>query len=233
MSSVRTGWSSGRVVGAGILVALAGICYSSWVLAFLFPTPLDPLRTFLSELDAAHRPHREIYVVGDVLTAVFALIACALLVIPRPVTRGVPGLTAVISLGVFGAATLADVLSPIECIPHVDPGCPDQPNGLLPQLHHLHALTSTVAVFAIFTTMVSACLAAYLTGVWPMMRTAGASVLVIVALATVWMLVADGLSGDYVLGLAQRIQVGGMTLWLILWGVAIAGEPRDRAATGR
>ncbi|AZG43783.1 DUF998 domain-containing protein [Gordonia insulae] len=223
--------SAVRSVAAGILVALAGICYSSWVLEFFWASPLDPMRSFLSELDAAHRPHREVYVGGDIAASCCAMIAAVLMLLPRPLTRGFPAITAVAALGAFGASTIADALSPIECIPGVDPGCPSEPSGILPQLHHVHALTSTLAVFSIFTAMIAATVAAHRDRVWPLLRVVGAIVLTVVVLATVWMLVADNLGGDYRLGLAQRIQVGGMTVWLVLWGWSIiSGRPRGAAS---
>lgn len=203
-------------------MAVAGICYSSWVLEFFWATPLDPLRSFLSELDAVNRPHRGVYVAGDVTTACTSLAAGLLLLIPRPLFGGWKAITAVAALAAFGASTLADALLPIECIPGIDPGCPVEPSGLFPQLHHIHALTSTLAVFSIFTAMVAATIVSYRDRIWPLMRTAGLAMLVIVVVSTVWMLAADNAHGDYRLGLAQRIQVGGMTVWLVLWGVAIA-----------
>jgi hypothetical protein len=233
MSSTGVPPSTARFVSAGILVALAGICYSSWVLEFLWPSPLDPLRSFLSELDAAHRPHREVYVAGDVTTSCAAMLAALVMLIPRPLVRGFPAICAVVALGAFGASTIADALLPIECIPGVDAGCPSEPSGILPQLHHVHALTSTLAVFSVFTVMIAAVVAAFRDGVWPMLRVAGTIVFAIVVVATVWMLVADNLSGDYRLGLAQRIQVGGMTVWLIIWGWSIAASRHrdDRPST--
>jgi hypothetical protein len=224
---------------AGILIAVAGLCYSSWVLEFAWADSLDPMRSFLSELDAAHRPHREIYVVGDVTTGICALVAAALLLVPHRMFRGRMATVALLALAVFGAATVADALLPIECIPGVDAGCAREPSGILPQLHHIHALTSTVAVFAIFTVMLAAGMCALRAGtvspVWPILRRIGNGVLIVVALATVWMLVADNLSGDYRLGLAQRIQVGGMSVWLMLWGWAVATPPShtDRVRRNR
>ncbi|MYR05283.1 DUF998 domain-containing protein [Gordonia sp. SID5947] len=217
---------SGRVVVAGIAVALAGVCYSSWVLEFLWPSPLDPLRTFLSELDAAHRPHREVYVAGDITTSCCALFASVALLVPRPAFRGFPAITAVVALGAFGMSTLADALMPIECIPGVDAGCPEEPSGFLPQLHHIHALTSTLAVFSIFTAMIAATVAAHRSGSWPELRVVGTIVLGVIVVSTVWMLAADNLSGDFRLGLAQRIQVGGITAWLMIWGWAIVAARR-------
>ena len=216
-----TRWSI-RAIVVGVLIAAAGICYSSWVLEFLWPSPLDPFRSFLSELDAQHRPHREVYVAGDVTTSVCALIAGAVALIPRPLVRGRLAVAAVVLLAAFGASTMADALLPIECLAGIDPGCRAEPSGLLPQLHHIHALTSTLAVFSIFGAMIAATLVAWRTPAWPLLRTAGTVVFAIIVLSTAWMLIADNLSGNYRLGLAQRIQVGGMTVWLVLWGVAVA-----------
>lgn len=217
MSSTRV-----RCIIAGVLVILAGVCYSSWVLAFFWASPLDPLRSFLSELDAENRPHRIWYEAGDIITSCCAILAALVMLIGRPrLPRSGTAVIAVVALGLFGASTIADALAPIECIPGVDKGCPYEPSGLLPQLHHVHALTSTLAVFSIFTAMIAATVTAFRSGQWPWLRVAGTTVLVIVVVSTVWMLVADNLSGDYVLGLAQRIQVGGLTVWLALWGASI------------
>ncbi len=217
-----------RLVLAAVLIAVAGVCYSSWVLEFLWSSPLDPLRSFLSELDAAHRPHRGVYVAGDVITGSCAIASCLVLLLPRPAFRGWIPITTIVAFGAFGASTVADALLPIECIPGIDPNCPYEPSGLLPQLHHIHALTSTLAVFSIFVTMIAGTVAAHRNRIWPLLRRAGLGVLAVVALATVWMLVADNLHGDYRLGLAQRIQVGGISVWVVLWGVAVAmSRPRD------
>ncbi|MGC4934821.1 DUF998 domain-containing protein [Gordonia sp. DT30] len=223
--------SRARLIVVGILIAAAGICYSSWVLAFFWPSPLDPLRSFMSELDAAHRPHRDVYVAGDVTTAVCAMLAGVVMFFPRPAVAGAYARAAAIALAVFGVATITDALSPIECIPHVDPDCPSEPSGLLPQLHHIHALTSSVAVFAIFAAMILGVVAAWRTRVWPLLRLFGLAILVVISVATVWMLAADGISGDWLLGLAQRIQIGGMSLFLVVWGVSVARQRRPADST--
>ena len=233
MASTRSSTEVPRAVVGGILVAAAGICYSSWVLEFLWPSPLDPLRSFLSELDAEHRPHREVYMTGDIITSCCAMLAALIMLIPRPLVRSMPAICAVVALGAFGASTIADALLPIECIPGVDPGCRSDPAGLLPQLHHVHALTSTLAVFSIFTAMIAATVAAIRDDVWPALRVAGTVVVAIVVIATAWMLIADNLDGDYRLGLAQRIQVGGMTVWLIIWGWSISAGRRPRPKARR
>ncbi|GGG18169.1 hypothetical protein GCM10007304_35230 [Rhodococcoides trifolii] len=206
-----------------VIVGLAGILYSAWVLEFVLDTGLDPMRSFLSELDAANRPFREVFSWGDRITGTLALIGAAigLSILPRR-RLTVVGWSA---FGVFGASTIADALAPIECIPGIDPGCPSGPSGLFPQLHHIHALTSSVAVFAIFVTMVTFTLAARRYGSWPLLRTWGLAVFVVVTVTTAWMLIADNLPGDYSLGLAQRIQIAGMSVWMVMLGVASYRTP--------
>lgn len=218
------------------MLALAGICYSSWVLDYFLHSGLDPMRSFLSELSSAHMPHRNVYVAGDVLTGIFSILAAGGLLFPPRLVRNRFSVTAAVAVGLFGASTIADALMPIECIPGRDAGCADQSRGLLPQLHHIHALTSSLAVFGIFIAMIAASLAAWRARDWQWLRYGGGLVFVIVVLATVWMLGADRLGGDYRLGLAQRIQVGGMSLWLVFWGVAVAswqaGGPTPRRGPG-
>lgn len=200
---------------------------------FAWPTGLDPTRSFLSELDAAHRPHREFYAASDLITAICAILASLILLLPRPAVSGAATRTAATAFGIFGVGTIADVLAPIECIPGIDRHCHTSPPGILPQLHHLHAFTSSVAFFAIFATMIAAGIAAYRHRIWAPVRTVGAVLFVVVAVSTVWMLAADGFSGDYRLGLAQRIQIGGMTLWLVVWGYALAAPPRGAESSTR
>lgn len=205
----------------GLLLLFAGVCYSSWVLDYVLHSGLDPMRSFLSELASGRMPHRSVYVAGDVLTGSLALLAAAGLLLPPTPVRNRFSITAAVAIGVFGASTIADALMPIECLAGRDPGCPAESRGLLPQLHHIHALTSSLAVFGIFVAMAAASLAAWRRRDWPWLRFGGGVVFGIVVLATVWMLGADRLDGDYRLGLAQRIQVGGMSVWLAFWGVAV------------
>ena len=229
-----------RTTLIGLLLLLAGVCYSSWVLDYFLHSGLDPMRSFLSELASGHMPHRNVYVAGDVLTGTFALLAATGLLMPPMLVRNRFSITAAVAIAVFGASTIADALIPIECLAGRDPGCPSESRGLLPQLHHIHALTSSLAVFGIFFAMGAASLAAWRRRDWPWLRFGGGLVFVIVVLATIWMLGADRLDGDYRLGLAQRIQVGGMSVWLAFWGVAVmrwrpataSPEPSDAVSGG-
>ncbi|MFT4088490.1 MAG: DUF998 domain-containing protein [Gordonia sp. (in: high G+C Gram-positive bacteria)] len=218
---------------AGVALIAAGVCYSSWVFEFVFPAGLDPLRTFLSELDSESMPHRHIYQVGDLLTVAASIIAALALLIYPAVVHGRLQKTAAVAVGVFGVATIADVLTPFSCVPGRDHGCRAEGTGILRQLTSVHAMTSTVAVVALFVTMIAATVAAWRGAPWPLLKYAGLTVLVIIVLATAWMMAADKLDGDYRLGLAQRIEIGGMSVWLVLWGVAVTlAARRARQAPG-
>ncbi len=202
-------------------IAVAGLCYSSWVLEFALPIDVDSVNTFLSELDAEGKPYREIFSTADKIVGALLIPAAigGLLLFPRRALTTVGW----IALLCFGASTIADVLMPLhDCAPGEDCG-----GGLFPQLHQPHALTSTLAVTSIAVAVFAFTLAAYRYHRWRILREAGVVILVVGASATVWMLVADNLTGDYALGIAQRIQVGSMSLWLITLAAAVVLEARE------
>lgn len=222
-----------RIRPASVLVAaaitLAGLCYSSWVLQFALKIDLDPLDSFLSELDAEGKPYREVFATADLIVGASLMPAAiaGLLSFPRR------GLTTVgwIALFCFGAATIADALLPLrDCTPG-ESGC-GGPSELFPQLHQPHALTSTLAVTSIAVAAFTFDLAAFRYRRFRVLREFGLVVLVIGSLATVWMLVADNLPGNHALGIAQRIQVGAMSLWLIALAAAVVVEERERTEPG-
>ncbi|MFI5778614.1 DUF998 domain-containing protein [Nocardia sp. NPDC051570] len=195
-------------------IALAGICYSSWVLEFVLPLGLNPVRSFLSELDAQGRSYGWVFSAADTITGTLALVAALAGLFAfslRPLST-----LAWVALGCFGAATIADAQWPLR-------PCDDcqADSGLFPQLHQIHALTSTLAVTSIFVAMIGFSVAAFRYRRWPILRHAGLWILVLGSVVTIWMLIADNLPGNYALGIAQRIQVGSMSLWLIALAVQI------------
>lgn len=214
-----------RVTATTVLLVLAGVLYSAWVAEFFLDTGLDPAHSFLSELDAADQPYRHFFSTADAITGVLLIAAAGL---GSALDRRALTITGWIAIAVFGAATIADSQLPIECVAENDPSCPVEPSGLFPQLHHIHALTSTIAVFAVFTAMVAFTVAAFRYRTLPLLRTLGLAVLVATSAATAWLMIADNLPGSYGLGIAQRIQVSGMSLYLVVLGCAVLGR-RPRA----
>ncbi|MBJ8346172.1 DUF998 domain-containing protein [Antrihabitans sp. YC2-6] len=202
-----------------LAIMIGGVAYSSWVLENVLHTGLDPSETFLSELDAVGQRYRDVFSTADTASgtvlAVAAVIALFGLRRRRLTTVGWS------ALFVFGAATIADAQLPISCVPTPMHPCPSSPSGLFPQLHHIHALTSTIAVNAIFVAMIAFTWAAFRYRILPVVRAIGLALFVVASATTVWMLIADNLPGEYALGIAQRIQVGTMSLWVVTLGFAV------------
>ncbi|MFF0353513.1 MULTISPECIES: DUF998 domain-containing protein [unclassified Nocardia] len=207
-----------------LAIAVAGLCYSSWVLEFFLPIDADPVNSFLSELDAEGKPYREVFATADKLVGLLLIPAAigGLLVFHRR------RLTTIgwVALLCFGAATIADAMLPLrDCDPSVS-ACGGN-SELFPQLHQPHALTSSLAVTSIAVAAFAFSAAAYRYHRWRILREFGVVVLVVGSVATVWMLIADNLSGSYALGIAQRIQVGSMSLWLVALAAAVLVEARE------
>lgn len=212
---------NGARLGLSVALVLGGIVYSSWILEFFLPTGLDPVTSFLSELDAANQKYRDVFSNADILSACLMLVAATLGLLTTP--RRKLYVTGWLALAVFGIATIADASFPLECS---GASCEaSAPGGLLPQLHHIHALTSSVAVFAIFIAMIAFTVGAFRYREHPSLRTAGLGILIATSLATVWMLTTNGIElaggGNLGLGIAQRAQVLGMSLWLCTLGFAV------------
>ncbi|NMN98510.1 DUF998 domain-containing protein [Nocardiaceae bacterium YC2-7] len=209
-----------------LAIVVAGIAYSSWLLEYVLHTGLDPTTSFLSELDAVGQRYRDVFSIADTVSGslLAASAVAALFVLPRKKLATVGW----VALFVFGVATIADANLPITCVPSALHPCPSEPSGLFPQLHHIHALTSTVAVNAIFIAMIAFTWAEFRYGGWHALRATGLVLLICASTTTAWLLIADNLPGDYALGVAQRVQVGGFSLWLVTLGVAVWRSPTLR-----
>ena len=222
--------------GIAMAIAVAGICYSSWVLEFVLPLQANPVRSFLSELDAQGRADAWVFTAGDTITGSLALAAgvAGLVAFARRRLAMVGG----VALACFGASTIADAQWPLHtCTPNP---CPPEDDGMFPQLHQVHALTSSLAVMSIFVAMFAFSAAAFRYRRWPILRHSGLWILILGSGVTIWMMIADNLPGNYALGIAQRIQVGAMSLWLVALAVQIfvaertvsGDEPAPRPANG-
>ncbi|MEV0547957.1 DUF998 domain-containing protein [Nocardia salmonicida] len=207
-----------------LAIAIAGLCYSSWLLEFVLPIDTDPVNNFLSELDAEGKPYREVFGTADKVVGLLLIPAAlgGLLVFRRRRLTTI-GWTALLC---FGASTIADALLPLHDCDPGDSTCGGD-SGLFPQLHQPHALTSTLAVTSIAVAAFAFSAAAYRYHRWRILREFGLAVLILGSAATIWMMVADNLSGSYALGIAQRIQVGTMSLWLLALATAVLVEARE------
>ena len=210
------------------LLAVAAVTYSSWVLEFVLPTGLSPTESFLSELEGYGQPFRSVFSTADKIAGLSALVAAVLGWMSYAHRRSAMMSAGWISLGVFGTWTIADACAPVGCFARPGAHCPTPYHGMFAQLHSLHALTSTVSVNAIFVAMIALTVVARQMN-WNAVRRPGMAILAVTSLATAWMLVADNLPHDFALGWAQRVQVGGMSLWLLILAVAVSREIRGQS----
>ncbi|MCF2529848.1 DUF998 domain-containing protein [Yinghuangia soli] len=146
-----------RLLLAAILLAVAAVAYSSWVLEILLPTRLSSVDGYASELFAADQPYRWVFGSLDILAGVCA-VAAALLVLPqvagprtgrRPAHLGWARLGWVhlgwAALAVFGIATLLDVVFPLDCAPSLPACAALEEGGLASWRHNVHLVTSVIA----------------------------------------------------------------------------------------
>lgn len=213
-----------------VLLTLGALAYSTWLLEFLLPTGLSPLRTYVSELAAEDQPYGAFFRALDFSAGV---LVCAGAVVALVWLRAWPGARALGVIGLagvalFGAATAADSRLPLSCAPTADAACAARERaGLVPAAHAAHAVSSSVAVAGALVGMVLLTVAVRRCRTRPKAR-AGGVLLALVGVelaATVWTLAAvaafDAGRGTWGLGIAQRTQLLTIAVWLVVlaWGV--------------
>lgn len=122
----------------------AGVLYCSLLLEAVAGYPLNIHYSFLSELGARDQPTSPYARALDLGAGVLLLIAA---ILGRPAARmhrDVAGL--LISAAVFGAGTLFDSFSPMDCAPSLSEACrAAEANGQTGTALLLHEITSTMA----------------------------------------------------------------------------------------
>ncbi|MEV0280754.1 DUF998 domain-containing protein [Streptomyces sp. NPDC050610] len=205
------------------LLAAAGVMYNDWLLQWWVPTGLDWRDSYVSEAFAADQPHRMMFNVVELATAVIVL-AAAGLAVTVPGRRGWPaaGWGAVAA---FGACSLADVALPMRCAPSREAGCPvdSVAHTLTSGLVHLSVFASIAAFILVARSGPSGGSRAGRWAVW---------------LLPVSMAAAIASAGPYVgypggQGIAQRLHLVTVGVWLWLLAADLPNGPRrlaDRAS---
>lgn len=227
------------------LLLLGAVVYLSWVLApWVAQGGLDPVTTYASELAATDQPGSWFFRVADMFSG--ALLAAVGLIGLLAYRRGELTASAVlrqgpwrerwepigwIALVVFGLATVADASSPLSCAPSADKVCAAREAAFeVPWTHLVHVGTSVTASLGM--------LAAIIALTWCLAGRRGSGVpsdvvfwlLVVCAagniIGTTWtMLEVSRASVDWpwpgTLGIAQRLQVGSASLWLMVLALVI------------
>jgi len=197
----------------GILAAVAGISYSSWVLEFPLHTKVDVIDGYVSELSASDQPSHWLFSAGDLVAGVlmmYVAVSCLRTLRRRP--------WSVVGWGflmLFGISAIGDSVFAMDCAPSTDTACALRERaGRVSFSHQFHDVTSSVVVFAGIAALFSLSVAARRYGWWPALARWAWVLAVGEALTALATLVLMYL-GVW-LGLAQRVQISVLCLGLLL-----------------
>lgn len=171
----------------------AAVAYSSWVLEWLLPGGVDPLRSYASELAAVAEPHGTLFARADTASGTLLVALGALLWLWSRRGRLIPA-----GLVLWGGATVADSFFRMPMVTTVGPGASAALTEAEKSAVLVHSLCSSTA--AVGMALVGA-------GLWLIARGRAGRMLAGVFLALLAMVaVTSGLH-----------EVGGPNLWLGLW----------------
>ena len=163
-----------------VLLVFAAVLYLGVPYEAVAGYPLDPSRSYLSELAAADQPFAPLFRFLDGSAGVLTAIAAALLLFASPRW---PLRVPIAGLGVFGLGTLADVVFPMACASSASAVCARaDAAGTLGIAHQVHTVTSVIALLGGVVAVVSLVVLVHRTGVQPartrFLATAGAALLI-------------------------------------------------------
>jgi hypothetical protein len=148
-----------RRAAAAALIVAAALDLGATVLAGWRAGAAWPWLLF-SETEVAGRPwawlFRAGFVAADLLVAPAATVLAAVDPPRYPAPAARPMRLAWVALAVFGAASTADELAAMSCVPHVDLGCELPVVSLrAPWVDQAHGLVSVLAVLGVLTSMLA------------------------------------------------------------------------------
>lgn len=229
---------SSKATVAHLLLVGAAVLYAGFIWEIFAGYPLDPSRSYLSELAAADQSTSLAFRALDGVSAALVLGALALL---RPVGRTWrdPLRWGAVGLAIFALGTIADAVFPMECASSVDRRCAlAEQAGTLGLMHQVHTVTSVLAFAGIVVAVLMTTFTAWRTpGLSPRARV-GTFVLAALLLAgTAAGAIVAVLTGDEGMmaagsGYILRGQVVLVCLFIATVGPLIAAIGVARAASG-
>ena len=225
-----------------VLLVFAAVLYLGVPYEAAAGYPLDPSRSYLSELAAADQSFAPLFRFLDGTAGTLTAIAAVLLLLASPRW---PLRVPIVGLGVFGLGTLADAVFPMACASSASAVCARaDAAGTLGIVHQIHTVTSVTALLGGVVAVVSLVLLVHRTGVQPVrtrvLATVGGALLIgatiaisVIALAST----ADGAlpSGA---GYVQRLQTVLLSVFLVSFVpltravLRTSGAPRRRSRRG-
>lgn len=152
---------SKKLVGR-VLLVLAAVTYAGFLWEAVLGFPLEPSRSYLSELAARDQASGHVFRMLDALTGVCIVLGVLLLRRARASSHACrPEPLAVLSggsLAVFGVLTTVDAFVPMACATSANLACARaDAAGQLGLAHELHAVTSGAASVAVLVSSALLC----------------------------------------------------------------------------
>ncbi|WP_424937047.1 MULTISPECIES: DUF998 domain-containing protein [Bacteria] len=201
-----------------VLLVFAAVLYLGVPYEAVAGYPLDPSRSYLSELAAADQPLAPLFRFLDGSAGALVAIAATLLLFASPRW---PLRVPIVGLGVFGLGTLADVVFPMACASSLSAACARaDAAGTLGIAHQVHTVTSVVALLGAVVAALSLVLLAQWTGIRPVrariLATVGATLLIGVTIAISVIALASTADGALPpgAGYVQRVQTVLLSVFL-------------------
>ena len=210
-------------------LVLAALLYLGVPLETATGFPLDPTRSYLSELAASDQPNSSLFRIADAVAGGLVVLGC-LVMAHRGVQRDRLRAATLLTLGVFGLGTIADVVVPMACAPSASERCAAADvAGTLGSVHALHTVASVIALTAAATTAVLLSLTAVKTpqGPGPLQDSSGSRRRVVCMYAVTGLVIASSVlvtamsmshaaTGTLPFGggIAQRAQTLGISVML-------------------
>lgn len=180
-------------VTAAWAFAVAAVLYGAWIPGEFTAPRIDRIHGFVSELAARDQPWSPLFRLTDAGAGLACLAGTAL--VPRIPREWLGWL----GLAAFGLFTCAGALFPLDCATLSDPACGPDGRSFA---HQAHAVAGSLAMAGVVVSMMLLSRTALAWGVTAAMAVATALTLVAAEVGTL-------------VGIAQRIQLGLVVLWLL------------------
>jgi hypothetical protein len=140
---------------AGILLAVAAVAYSAWLLVFFLPTGLSLVHAYVSELSADDQPYRWLFRATDAVAGL-ALLA-SVPVLWRVLPDGWSTRLLVLGLVTFGLSVLAGAVFSLDCASSLSAQCRrHESSGPVSVADTMHVVSSVASDCGIFVAAIGA-----------------------------------------------------------------------------
>lgn len=200
-----------------LLLLVGGLLYANWVVELWLPVHLSPFTSYVSELSALSRPYHQVFRTMDILSGVIVMAGAVLGL--RAGRRDRPAATAWVAVMLFGLSNILDALTPLRCTVTVGAPCNTSTGRAVwgwASDPHVYASLGEEVFFAVALVAVAVAGRSARAAVSANRTAEVLGVAAIAAGVAAGLLTADltFLGHDLLLGLAQRVEVLLMALWI-------------------